>query len=563
MTSSQGRKVQIYFYLHLLKVYHLFRRDYRDKYERTRDGRRQSTKIDDRAEGHHGGRPAADSHRRWFPEEPKSLVYLRALTTIYMIYVIVKILIPEQIGFVLRLAGLSKPVHCYLAGRFRMSQRINGYVALILSSFHLLWRLNMFCFSGRRRVASNAIYFMLLSDKELDDFYDSLEDEKLVKAEQQSKGVNQSSTPNPILLRSRRAKRGDGLKPVPLGRARLIQDVMYYRVDQFGGRTTFALRPNRTRAASTDLNHYLAHVTSWTLVVFLALAVGITIALLVTSLTNERYLRDYPNCDPYLEQLRRGGDLREWWRLNPFRHQTIAFLFDTLENAIIWLESGLNSAFFVGFAFTFNYDNLLYWTPLKRSIASHLQQARNRRRQQLICSVGELSADGFRLSSPTGTGKDEWSRSIYDLQMQFCDFIGQLSQSNRVITDLVSMALSIWFVLFAAFIYDMVTQKQRGFPLELCLALLFALSVVSSMWMVLLVLHRRCVKSYAPLCSLMALDWSGRKNRFIHTLDYYCKRRICYTVYRGQPITATSYVTIIGYTFSIFFVIASTSNRGR
>jgi hypothetical protein len=60
---------------------------------------------------------------------------------------------------------------------------------------------------------------------------------------------------------------------------------------------------------------------------------------------------------------------------------------------------------------------------------------------------------------------------------------------------------------------------------------------------------------------LMALDQSCHRRQFIEILDYFAKRRTCYTIYRTYPLTTTSHLTIIGYSFSCFFILYSLNNR--
>jgi hypothetical protein len=78
---------------------------------------------------------------------------------------------------------------------------------------------------------------------------------------------------------------------------------------------------------------------------------------------------------------------------------------------------------------------------------------------------------------------------------------------------------------------------------------------------VILSTHRRCLKAYPLLCSLMALDQSSHKKQFTEILDYYAKRKTCFTLYRLYPLTTTTHLTIIGYTFSCFFIVSSMNNR--
>jgi hypothetical protein len=139
----------------------------------------------------------------------------------------------------------------------------------------------------------------------------------------------------------------------------------------------------------------------------------------------------------------------------------------------------------------------------------------------------------------------------------------QLSEADLALTDIISCALSIWFALFALFTYNAIAQGQKGLPIELSLVLSFIFVTMTTIWYVLLELHRRCLKTYPLICSLMALDQSYHKQQFIEILDYFVKRRTCYTIYRSYPLTTTSHLTIISYSLSCFFMLCSANNRNQ
>lgn len=67
--------------------------------------------------------------------------------------------------------------------------------------------------------------------------------------------------------------------------------------------------------------------------------------------------------------------------------------------------------------------------------------------------------------------------------------------------------------------------------------------------------------TYPNICSLMAWDYSRHKHNFIEILDYFNRKRTCYTIYRNYPVTTTFYLTIIGYSFSFFFILGSIDRR--
>lgn len=535
LLSLRGRIAQLHFYLYVFNIYHLVRRDWRHKYERRPSNCRNATPT----AGHGAASSAAMSRRLeperdklgdWFTKMPRLYVALRYFTTFYMIYVVVKCSAPDQLHQLVDLLGLSKPAHCYVLGRFKIHQRINNQVAMIYAALHLVWRAIMFFCMGRRKVANNTIYFLMLDERDLDDYYKLLADRQFIEAKRRRRSNGSSSN---WAHRAIYAGHYD--------KTRLLQDVMSYKITNANGTTTLHLRPNRTREASRRLATFTAQVTVWSWALYSPIAVSVTTAVVSYLVTNERYQRDYLECDPVLDQLAREGKLAEWWR-HPFRHQVLANAVDILENVILWLESGLVTACFIGSTLVFNYDNLVYWNHLKGKIDALLELARD--------------------SSPMSEGgRAQWERLIRGLQTELADFMDQWAQSNRILTDLHSMTLSVWFILFAVFNHNVMAQQRTGFPIELSLVLLLVFAVASSCWLILVVLNRRCIGAYSSLCSLMALDKSSRKRKFGRILESFSAQRVCYTVYRTYPITLATYITLCGYSFSIFFLLASTSNR--
>lgn len=563
LISLRGRIFVVYFYLYTFNFYHLVGRDYRDKYETlncsgNRAARRAASNpnktLTPRSQPQRSEHEAA---RSWFQPMPKIYVFVRYLTTVYMIYSLIKSLMPNQVSYLVDSLNLGKPAHCFILGRFKIHHRINQQVAPIFSSFHLIWRVIMFFYSDHRRIANNAIFFLMLDEHDVGSYYKFLANKRFIEAKKRRK--NRVGPTGSLFIPSTQSNGSNApvaddkvsLSKSALAAPQLVQDVMSYNLIR-DGVTTLRLRPNRTPDARRDFIRFQARVTFWAVVIFIPIATGVAITLVLHVFTHKRYLQDYSDCDPLLERLARENRLGDWLSYSPFRHQLIALAFDVLENLILWLESGLVSVCFVSYALAFNHDNLTYWDHIRQRIATLLNRARN---------VGMRSMHLSKMTSPADDDSDDWTLSIQELHIEVADFMRQWRQSNKIMTDLVSMALTVWFILFATFNYGLISHKQRGFPLELSLVLLFVFAVMSSCWFILLFLHQRSMRSYSSLCSLMALDRSKHKRQFTRILDYFVRQKAAYTVYRSYPITAATFLTLIGYSFSCFFILASSRNR--
>jgi hypothetical protein len=403
-------------------------------------------------------------------------------------------------------------------------------------------------------LALSTWYFLILDDRDIEQYLKLLAE--------QSDG-DKSRQLNPLKPATKAQtyseKLADGI------RMQMMHDIMSCRID-LNNKIIYRLRPNRTREASRNLRNQMAHANITTLVSWSPIMVGTAIALVLTVFNKQRYLYDYPSCDSELEQLNRDSRLHEWsWQHHLTAHPTIAILVDSVENSIIWSESAFALLAFVSYALTMNYDLIVYWQSIHSKCERLLEVARNLHSNQTMTLVVK------RMSRPhTRTGatsflnlqqRTEWANSIYELQMLVRDFMKQLNDSDMCMTYSVSVGLTIWFVLFAFFIYNTIKLRQGHLPAELSLVLVSVFIVMTLVWLFLLALNRRCLKTYPLICALMALDQSSHKRSFTEILDYFVRRKTCYTIFGSHPMTTTTYFTIISYSFSCFFIICSASNN--
>jgi hypothetical protein len=128
------------------------------------------------------------------------------------------------------------------------------------------------------------------------------------------------------------------------------------------------------------------------------------------------------------------------------------------------------------------------------------------------------------------------------------------------VDDVLSTVMNIWFTIFVFIIYNVFSLPQKALAgLNATLVLIFV--ATSIICVSATTVHRNCLKSYGKLCSLMCLDDSRHKHRFVEILDCFVRNRTCYTIYRTYAMTTTSYITMLGYSVSSFFVLGSMSKR--
>lgn len=76
-----------------------------------------------------------------------------------------------------------------------------------------------------------------------------------------------------------------------------------------------------------------------------------------------------------------------------------------------------------------------------------------------------------------------------------------------------------------------------------------------SVLLALLTLHRCCCKTYPIMCTIAAYYQSQNKCSFVPILALFNERRTCYTLFRLNPFLPTTLLSLIGWSFSCFFII--------
>lgn len=152
----------------------------------------------------------------------------------------------------------------------------------------------------------------------------------------------------------------------------------------------------------------------------------------------------------------------------------------------------------------------------------------------------------------------ELEQAVFELQVEIIDFFRQMRAADSIVSDHLTSLLTIWFLTFSLLSYHSIMRAHSHIPVVVHLIQAFDFLTITITSLNLFRLHSSCLKSYKVICSLMAYDSSKYKRRFAKILDYYTnQRRFNYTLFWQYPYTPTMYLSIIGWTFSCFFIIES------
>jgi len=154
--------------------------------------------------------------------------------------------------------------------------------------------------------------------------------------------------------------------------------------------------------------------------------------------------------------------------------------------------------------------------------------------------------------------------SIYYLQSEIRDFFSQVESCDHFISMVLTCVVFVWLLTFAGLSYSAQSNKQLTLPIQIHIIQLYHLSGFVFCSAVALELHRKCLRTYTRICSLMAYDQSKHKKSFFKILEFFTKRkRTMYTIFRQYPYSPTTFLSIIGWTFSCYFIMESLFRYSR
>lgn len=589
------------------------------------------------------------------PKQVGSIAFYKSFANVFMVFIMIKSIFPEPLY--LFKSDPSIPDACYVPGRLALDfSTLSGFTSALFSFFHLIWRL--------RRVRSNEglradlVLYLLENDDELLAFLNGVKRRSIgFLGETSVSGLPSTrsafylapayrSTDRPPLLADLRGSTGtrffemsgDTLTEAALigsecrnmgvarKRALLLRHLLFYRVRQ-GDEVYYKLRTHRTMQARAELKREFA-VNFLIVSSFFAIAGTILFLLcLMVVLFDWSYERKYPGCSAGWSQhvwtkWRPLGDAYgEDWAVTITSHRVIVFLFDVVENLVVWFDSGYSLSFNHSFMILINQDLLIYWRNLHTKIELTLRMVRDNyeiRDQMNICASlastfpyrhqttrtrpnrnQQVGSGASSSSKSIATGRAttpvslaerdpsnrpdretaeapvpqldiktpyELERAILELQAEITDFFSRIESVKWLVSDHMTAMICIWFVTFAFLSYHSIVRSSEhaDVPFVVHLIQIYHITTISITSLFLFRLRASCLKSYREICSLMAYDHSIHKRRFTEILDFYTNQsRFNYSLFRQIAYTPSTYLSIIGSTFSCFFIIESLSKYAR
>ena len=519
-------------------------------------------------------------YRSWigFPKIPKILWIYQVSSSCWLLYVIAKNLLQGLLEAFLSIFNLTKPSNCYLLGSYILSKNLGWLMATELAINHLIWRAVQRIF--RRSYMISLIAFMIQSEYDVSKLNEMME--------QQGVGFDSnkdSSLCLPITrhyIRCGQFKTNDGSCLTE----RFLKDVMCYKIYGQLGQTKFRLRPNRTLESRRLISRHIAK-TSAAIITFLSsLFLIISPLILLCILRDFDYVERYPNCSLHLQQL---YDER---RLDPNSvtlsgHHLIAIFFDIVENSIIWIDSAIAVTVTGYLTYLINYDLVLYWHHLHLKIlklhrrirdsyiACHAEEFKLVPSGQRAIEIGGEFMAGFctapkfkpflviptqfKLNRGPLTNPNKYSESqimieVIELKYEIYDFFSQIRQADCLVSDVITASIVIWITSFAALRFSSLI-RQDEVPWAVGAVQLAGLSIMTLWTVYLMSIHRCCALTQRVICSIIAYDQMQYKKQLQKALEMFNDHRHTYfTLFHHYPYSFTSYLSIIGWSFSCYFI---------
>lgn len=595
--------------IHLQHLFKGIEHGYWSKYKshKTQKGLSSETKLNELTHN--------DSEWKWtgFPRMWESIIYYELVSLILFLYCLIKYTAPQIVYFLLDfiIAEYHIPHHCYLLGRFVCNNRVNQESRIFITALQLAWRAWQF----RRPHNLSALYFLLTDPDDHHRYYRALNlQESNLRAFAECHGQQFPSSADITHQQKREDDSSDqelsenfyptsDLKGNAHKSDQFFHDFMAYKVIM-RDRVIYRIRPNRTQEAYKILTRFVKLVILVTASGFVINSLYICWLFIQNIYYDEGYVLNYPGCSPELE-LKLAKDRNHsktttqstTWTA----HRVVVFPFDLVENLILWFETLINFAFGIQIGLILNYDLLLYWRHLHKKIKqikyqaegdyyeslehqfqvtgsdrygstrvqSYAQRTKRRDLSYLIDTSNKRNEEqSFRFRgnrrthlSSSSVGTRDFER--LELNSQIGDFFQQIQRVDTLISDGIACTLGTWFVLFPVIIYRSQIESQLSSQdsnmVYVVLSLTTALFV--SIFSTVLTLHRQCMKTYIVLCSLIAHDCHKTKESSLAILDYFISKKTCYTIFGTFRIVPTTCISLVGWSFSCFFVITGLLRR--
>lgn len=517
------------------------------------DVRRKSTQTIDGGERRvRSTLPKGFDDFKWntIPKLPTPADWFMYNSTTYMIFSILRDNLPTE-KFI-AMFNTQLPARCYLVGRFVFGGGSMGKVTGNLLCFlHLSWR----AYQQLKSKTYNLRYviFMMQDKPNIKQLY------KLIDC------YNHQDTD----LRS------------VTGLQRLALDSSCYRVEKHN-KIYYRVRPNRTYESYKKSAIIASRCCAFTVIEFIILFIIVFCFSLGSLMRVEHYLDQYPGCYPELESKPYG-----FWTMELSGHHLNTFIFDFIENFVIWIDAGMVTTFVIELVVMLNFDILSYWRHVHDRIKYTLQKCQDFwitkqsdsdrflfGHRQSILSLGysdvewnssQSSYDWTilpKLSTPWASKHargvpSELEDLVFETLAEIFDFFHQLAETDRFVSDAVRMCIITWLSSFTlCYYYPIGTGTEQSY--SGILLQIFGMVLIGSLMIVLAELHRCTSKTYVLICSLMAYDQSKHKKCFLRVLEFYSsKGKSSFTLYQNYRLTTTTFLSMVGWTISCYIIVES------
>jgi hypothetical protein len=512
---SQVARAQMLAYICIFSVHGKIRAHYLETYGNKLEHEQNRSEVSSRRSSLLGS-----IEWRNFPSAPRLFVIFRTYTTIWLSYIIVKfILINHMEQSISKYFKLELPLHCYLVGRYILDQKLAELTGLIFAVAHLSWR---FAQIFVKRYQFSVCYFMLFKEHDLNSIY------SVMQSRQSSIEISISEINN--------------LSPTES----LLINTMCYRI-RLPTKVILRLRVNRTRDAHLELRRLISFLTLIVASIVLPGTLVLTVVFNIFITDDRRYISVYPKCDPYVQE--RIAKLDDRWSCTITGHHVYAFIGDHLENIALWLEGGLVTTTATAFVYLLNYDLVIHWNGIKRKINLLCDIARQR-------SLHAKYTMTLTYSRTMCKSNDFQSQQIRLLMAEINDFFDQMNKASKSLSVFLNGMLISCLVLCCVYTYFTRIKKIHQLPPDVVVVLSFlAICLLIASYGFLMV-HRCCVKSYSTICSLMAYDLVKNECNYGAIIDYFAGKRSCFRIMDQHPFLATTFLTLIGWSFSCFCIIS-------
>lgn len=552
----------------------------------------------------------ADDRSRWdwhgIPARFKVIVIYQYLSTLYMIYVLMKNLftdfVEKSVMPIIPLEWIPPwPLHCILIGRFQIQRYkiINTVTGNLAALANLLWPF----FQWNRNHRMTLPYFLLFTTKDLDRYYKLIDDErrKVLSLASANNDFNEQSYGTYRNSKAQVSGHDHNMRRSSDQIEKFFHEVMSHTIPAAvtgQQRDIIQLRPNRTREANRKLRRLTASLSASYTTYIMLNAILLSFFIIKEILDDRRYSREYQGCDSSIEGSVHGQD---YFSLTLTWHRLMTILFDLTENVLLWVETG-TIAYGIEFSVILNYDLILYWRHLHNKSIKLSNQLKLMNFDRPTGSVKPTSAPitglpitnfnpsinghivaGDGTDNPNGLMRSSlllmprseielnfykrMEEKIRKLQFEIHDFIKEIKKADIFLSDILTVALSIWVGIFTSYVFvapnglipigtnpqERLRAAREGWIHIIILTV--PMILVTVILLALLTLHRYCMKTYPIICTLMAHHQSLNKTAFIPILDSFLERRTCYRLFRLNPFLPTTFLSLIGWSFSCFFIV--------